>query len=249
MAYGSSDGSSKGPFLQVSLGAVFGDQKAYQFSLQKNSRIRLDFISPSINADGSSTWDFSKGKSGIGLNWNDACKLYLASKEIAKIHNAAKSGKIDLADPKNIVFTTKMIRVPLVAQMTGNVYGEITVGLVPDPKTPNEETFCVAFKTTGKDNQVYQDSFTFVRAMGQNGIFEYSDGKTKIHESRSEHLGFTDFIHQLESVVFRGKLVYGLYSSIAYMKSQSRQPSSQTGGGSSSGFGSQGFSGNEDIPF
>jgi uncharacterized membrane protein YgcG len=255
MAYGGNNGQNKGPFLAIDLGLVFGDNKAYRMSIQKNSKVRLEIFNPTINADGSASWDFVRGKVGITLNWNDVHKLYLASKELVKIYNIVKSGKVDLEDPKNAVLKTKIMRIPLVAPSTGEAYGEIQVGLKPDPKIPNEETFSFAFSTRLKDGSTFHESFIFRRTNNLMGLFEYSDGNKKIHESYSVHLEFTDFIEQLESIVRFGRMAFGLYSSLLFTKSSgggSSHGGSSGGGYSNSSQGNDGSSydsGDGDIPF
>jgi hypothetical protein len=245
MAYGNSAGG-KNQFLQIGLGLTFGDHKAYQLYICKNNKVRLEIYNPTVNADGSNSWDFIRGKVGVSLNWNDFTKLYLASRELVRIHTIAKSGKVDLTDPKNVVYTTKIIRIPLVAQVNGQVYGDISIGLMPDPKTPNEETFYVAFQTTGRDKnqQGIREMFVFEKSNGQNGIFEYSNGKEKIHESYAVHLGVTEFVQTLDSIIHYGKLIFGYYITKAFRPSGG----SSGGGGNSGGYHGGGNSGGYTAP-
>ncbi len=250
MAYGDS-GNNRGPLVILDLGTTFTNDKAYKISIQNNYKFRISTITPKINPDGSRAWDFKTGISGITISWRDMCRVHLAAQEMLKIYLRRHSGKWDKNDPKQAVFATKSIKIPLTAAISGNMYGDITIGCVPIDNSGDIETFGFSYTTTGKDGNVTKDSFMFPRCDACNGVFEYYDGQNKIHESHASHLDFTDFIYQLESCVKYGKLTYGQFSSGKFSRSGGGDYNG--GGGGSSPFvanqsGSQ-QSFDEDIPF
>jgi len=244
MSYNNSPGGGKlysTPFLNVDLGTTFTRAgKAYKLSITNNYKFRIQVTTAKQEADGTKKWDFLHNSTTLVLSWNDMYRLYMAATEMAKIYVARTSGKIDLTDPKNKVYTTKSIRLPLVSGATGAIYGEIIVGVCQDPNSRGEETFAFSYSTTNKSNETTRDSIIFDRAQGNDGIFEYNDGPTKIHESFNTNLGFTDFVTQLESCVKFGKIIFGLYS--AGSRSSSK-------GGYSSGGSQGGDAGSSSSPY
>jgi hypothetical protein len=186
-----------------------------------------------------------QGGKAFTISHRDTYRLYLAAKELVKIYTAVKSGKIDLTKPENKVYTTKQIRIPLVAKPMNNVYGAMTIGIVPDPKYPNEETFAFGIEAVRKDGTKESDSYVFSRTNTVDGLFEYSNGNEKIHESQNCHMEYADFILQLESIVKNGRLLIGHLAFGRSSKSGGGSPGGYngSGGGNSGGYSSGGYSG------
>lgn len=245
-------------YVTQSYGAVFGDNKAITLSIM-NGKAKIS-IASSIPNNGKQTWDW-QNSSSILIDFEDLNKFLSACKTMAHVFVATKR------DPSlpaiNPIYNTTQIRIPLLAKSNGNIYGELSVGFVPDPRSATEKTFGIKYVYQGKNNAETKDWYIFRRSTGPESELQFKDANgLDLHTSHQEHLQFANFIRNIEAMVSIGKVSFGLQQGIKYSigsggnrngggsygNRNHDSGSGYSGSDSASGSG-DGGSGNDDIPF
>lgn len=244
-------------YVTQSYGAVFGDNKAITLSIM-NGKAKIS-IATCISNNGNQTWDW-QNSSSVLIDFEDLNKFLSACKTMAHIYVATKR------DPSlasiNPLYNTVQIRMPLIAKSNGTIYGELSVGFVPDPKSATEKTFGIKYVYQGKNNAETKDWYIFRRSVGAESELQFKDTNgLELHTSHQEHLQFANFIRNIEAMVSIGKVSFGLQQGIKYSLGNGNR-GGHSNGGNSGGYGGYGSSGgnsgsdsaggndsNDDIPF
>lgn len=255
---GSSDnnnsGGSQRAFIGQAYGAVFSGNKAYTAAIA-NGKFKLS-IASALDNNGKSTWDF-KNQSSILLDFEDLNKLVSACKTIAHIYIATKHNPGIIA--QNPLYATTQIRLPLVAKRDGKVFGEISIGIVPDPTSGADKTFAIKFIYTNQtDGTETKDWFIFRRSIGKEAELQFRDQSgLDVHISYQEHLMFANFIRGIETILNSGRLSTALQTAMKYSGGGNHGGGNGGGNGNNhdgggyggGGYNSGGDNNRDDIPF